>query len=771
MVTKLEAMLIAEKRGFLPDDQKEILKIARERGIVPKKTTLSQAIKGAASEALKKATLAEPIYKYGLKAEMAAQKFREGVKETAAGAIERVLPTKDTKPAKTPIEAATGQLRALGETVAGHHEAVSRTGQQIAKSAAELIIPTPMEIGTSLGVMPVASYLGKKAILKFTNSKIAQKIIKKTIKRAGGENARIVNYGTGKLYAEFEEPMTKSTITRAVSELDNVAKVKYAINQKRKLFKATSKAVDEPKKKALTSAEKVVKALRNAKSIIGKQETLYARERAKRIAEAVKVGKTTKGEVGFRKKLSKLKGELPRAQFESIRKELSQADIYDLFTQINDSPLISEFDKISAGRSLAQILGEFGGSIPGEAGIAKLHKVFGKKMTQALLDARPMMVKLKSLGLDVANIPRSLMSSYDLSGPFRQGAFFISRPKQFVSAFKDMVKSFAREKNFKALHESIAKKPSYQLMLDSKLALSDMDSVISLREEAFKSALAEKIPVIGGGVRASGRAYTGFLNKLRADVFEDMVNKAKRAGYDAFKDRDLAKGIADFVNNGTGKGSLGQFEQSASLINGLLFSPKLMMSRLNLMNPMYYMKMHPFVRREALKSLFANVGLVGTVISLSALAGGKVEINPTSSDFGKVRIGNTRIDVLAGFGQYAVLAARLLTGQLKSTTTGKTYKLGEGYKPITRLGLLSRSLGYKQAPVVSFVTDYLRGKDIMGNELNLPKDVAKRMIPMVAQDMYEIYQDDPTLLPLSALGVFGFGLQTYGRKRKNRRSR
>jgi hypothetical protein len=300
-----------------------------------------------------------------------------------------------------------------------------------------------------------------------------------------------------------------------------------------------------------------------------------------------------------------------------------------------------------------------------------------------------------------------------------------------------------------------------------KLALTEMDSVLSLREEAMMGAAwAEKIPLIGKGVRASNRAYTGFANKLRADVFDSMIKSAEKTGRNPWKEPALVESIIDFVNAGSGRGSLKLLEKAAVNLNTVLFSPRLIASRLNLLNPRFYMKLDPFVRKQALQSLLAFTSMTTTVLGLAKLGGAEVSVDPRSADFAKIKIGNTRLDIMGGFQQYIRTAAQFLSGRTVSTTTGKVSVLGEGYKPQTRLGILTRGAEYKLAPVASFAVNLLRGQSTFGEPLDVPEEVAKRFIPMVMQDIADLAKDDPELLPVSILGFFGTGIQTYGARKK-----
>jgi hypothetical protein len=155
-----------------------------------------------------------------------------------------------------------------------------------------------------------------------------------------------------------------------------------------------------------------------------------------------------------------------------------------------------------------------------------------------------------------------------------------------------------------------------------------------------------------------------------------------------------------------------------------------------------------------------------TVLGLAKLAGADVGTNMRSADFGKIKIGDTRIDIMGGFQQYIRTAAQFISGEMVSTTTGKVTKTGEGYAPISRGQILGRGLEYKLAPVASFAVGIYRGRSTFGGEFDIPEEIGKRFVPMVMQDVADLARDDPELLPLATLGFFGMGLQTYKPRKK-----
>ena len=543
-----------------------------------------------------------------------------------------------------------------------------------------------------------------------------------------------------------------------------------AAYQQGKISSGEAVALGMPQEIANNPVNKIINALSGAESIRGKQEALYSKERSIRIARVAGVGETVPGEAGYHAQLGQLKGELPKVQFEGVRNKLSQPDIDNLFNQV-ESAQLSPFEKVTAKTGLAKLLGGEGGTVPTEGELGLLNQVFPPEFVQTVLDKRPLMQKLFEGGENVLNLPRAMMATADLSAPLRQGVFLIGRPKTWIPAFRDMFKYFGSEKAYQGLQDDIQSRPTYETMREAGLSITDTGKLLNNREEMFMSNLSEKIPVFGKLARASNRAYSGFLNKLRADTFDDLLKAAQEKGATNlneagdFSNPEVVSNIAKFVNAATGRGDLPSFlQKSAPLLNATFFSPRLMASRLTLLNPATYVQYDSFTRGEALKSLFTFAGTAMTILGLSKLGGAEVGTDPRSADFAKIKVGNTRYDVLGGFQQYMVAGYRLLSGEMVSSTTGREFALKGGFGGTTRADILARFFQSKENPIASFITDLLQGETAVGEPVRLGPEIIDRFIPMVWQDMFELAQDKNS--PLAALqaipGLFGVGVNTYG---------
>lgn len=368
----------------------------------------------------------------------------------------------------------------------------------------------------------------------------------------------------------------------------------------------------------------------------------------------------------------------------------------------------------------------------------------------------------RSLAANVLNVPKSVMSTLDFSAAFRQGWGMASR-SNFWKSLIPMFKYAFSEGSFRHMQADIISRPTYPLMKASGLRVSALANKLSQREEAYMTTLLDKFPFY----RGAERAYVGFLTKLRADEFDRMIARAKLGGEHIGNGSKASKEIANVVNDFTGSGNIGagdKYGNAVPLLNATFFSPRKISATVNMFNPKRYLdpSVSKVARQEALRNLVGSVALSAAVLSLAAAAGATVELNPTSTDFGKFKFGKTRYDVTGGNGTYAVLLARMITNKSKSSTSGKTTTLGKGYKATTRADLAVKFARNKLAPIPSLAADWLYGSDAVGNPFNLQTEVLNRLYPLVIQDVVSIGQNDPANLFGSIIAAeLGVGVQSY----------
>ncbi|MHA2063427.1 MAG: hypothetical protein ACXABY_03500, partial [Candidatus Thorarchaeota archaeon] len=319
---------------------------------------------------------------------------------------------------------------------------------------------------------------------------------------------------------------------------------------------------------------------------------------------------------------------------------LTPQELDALFRQIWKSPNVPErlvMTKANAAEALEDLL--LFGKIPTQSRLVTLEQVFGEDFAKVLLAKRPFGQKLEEAVFDLINLPKSVMAAVDLSGMLRQGGvLFWGHLNKSVPAIKPMLKAFGSEKYADDVARAIATKGQLAEREVAELYIADFGSLASklgTREESFISRLAHYFPL----VRRSERAFVTYLNKLRVDVFDSTVVGWKNSGK-KFNDNDLLE-LGKFINRATGRGSLGKkLEPSAVFLNTLLFSPRLQLSRPQLILSLF--SSSPTVRKMAIKDILAFVGVNTTMASLLHMSGlATVELDPRSADFAKIKIGNT----------------------------------------------------------------------------------------------------------------------------------
>ena len=387
-----------------------------------------------------------------------------------------------------------------------------------------------------------------------------------------------------------------------------------------------------------------------------------------------------------------------------------------------------------------------------------------REIRQLELANRTPQEKFAANVIDATNIPRTLMSSFDLSAPLRQGAILFSSYPKIVAgehgAFREMFKYFESEKGIRELQRQIEDSPNAPLYIKTKLFLANERKNIGRlegREESYMSTSPERLKIIGAGIRASNRAYAGFLDKARMDVFDYHVEQFKKAGITFENNPKAYKDLAKLVNIMSGRGTLGGFEKSATALTSFIYSPRLIASRLQFLDPRNLYKLDPAVRKIWIKDSIKFYGVGMSILTMAKLAGADVDLHPNSSDFLKIRIGNTRLDIWGGFQQYATLIAKISMG---------TQNVEGRNKKINRLDTGLRFALQKASPSAGFVRDFLKGKNMVGEPFDLTNEAVNLLTPLFFQDMYDAISEDGMIGAIKGMpGAFGVGVQTYKPKK------
>ena len=396
------------------------------------------------------------------------------------------------------------------------------------------------------------------------------------------------------------------------------------------------------------------------------------------------------------------------------------------------------------------------------------------------------------------NAARAQLTTWDLSAPGRQGKAFLFN-KAYWTSLDDMIKAWHSEGAAKLINESITEHPSGyfkkqeipirdaegKLIIDEETGLpatktakktfaEEMGLDLAPAEEAFNKTLGDKYKKYTG-INKAGRAHTAFLNKLRSDQFVSFMEQSKKAGRDAEKNPAIAKQFAEFINNGTGRGSLNvkkwKLERNAGVLSDIFFAPKNMSGQIRtwnqVLNPYKYYTADPIIRKQALKSLFAIAGVGLGIGQIAKLGGVEVSADPTNTDFAKLKFGDTRVDLFGGYQQFPVAAMRMLTGQSTSSTSGRTTDLTKGkFGMPSRASTAERFFTNRLGPVPGFVWAWMSNREFDGKPFEVKKALFERVMPIAVSDMYKLAQEDPKLAAiLSPLLVTGMaGTQTYTRE-------
>ena len=503
----------------------------------------------------------------------------------------------------------------------------------------------------------------------------------------------------------------------------------------------------------LTAVQKLTSLIKQAQPVRETTEALKSAELGKRVGSFRTVAGQGEAEGSFRRATSQLAGELPKADFNPIRPNLLPKDVDELYS-INRSRWLQTGQPLNGLNTETALTKVLTGELPTEGEISLLEETFGMDLAKALLGKRALPDKIRQEFMGALNLPRSFVASADLSAPLRQGIMLAGgHPKEWFGSLAPMVKAFGSEQAAKVVDDAIVSSKRFALAEKANLYKAPLGAAAKLseREEAYMTRFGKAFP----WVRWSERAYVTFLNKLRFDTFDNVVAGWERSGK-KFTNRDVTD-LADFINKASGRGTFGKAGNDlAPVLNAAFFSPRLVASRIQA--PAKLLSASPEVRKTIIKDLAAFVGAGSSALGLIAhYSDADVNLDPRSSDFGKLRVGPTRYDFWGGEQQIARFVTQMITGKRQAISTGEL-------QDTSRKDTALRFARSKLAPVPSLLTDYLTGETFFGAPIDeeAKAEFARTVTPILIQDMWEAIDEQGLTGGLVTLpSALGAGVQTF----------
>jgi len=510
-------------------------------------------------------------------------------------------------------------------------------------------------------------------------------------------------------------------------------------------------------------------------------EAQKALSRARKVRAAAGKRAKFQGEEAAKRARWELSGDDYIHDFEVDLSWVNQEVRDQLYNVINALP---EWDAQHATSAMMKLLDK---KLPSQSEIAALEMAFGSGIGQKLEAISGRKLKYSELFTDLMNLPRSLQTSYDMGAPFRQGDFSLKsgHMKEWSNAFESMFKAGLSDKYAKNIEDMATFGPRAALYRHSGLTQTSLGRFTKLtkREEQYISTLAEKIPFLGKGIKWSEKTHTAFLNQLRMNLFDETIRVWESEGR-VLKPKDY-KALAEYVNHMTGRGDLktaskvldkmfgwtgkvktGQEIRIPSAINGFVYSPRFLLSKLQVHSDLIATDsnlVRKLIARDLSNYYRTNLQVLRMAKLGSSAFGWEVEDDPTSSDWGKIKVGETRYDIWGPTAPIFRLMARLESGVGKSTTTGDIYD-------VDRTEISIRFLKSQASPTLGMVISIAGKETFIGDNIDVtdPKDLGQiayeATFPLAPRDIIDaIRNGENGLFSKAAAGsaFFGVGVQTY----------
>lgn len=400
----------------------------------------------------------------------------------------------------------------------------------------------------------------------------------------------------------------------------------------------------------------------------------------------------------------------------------------------------------------------------------------------------------------IAGTTKSVLASLDNSFFGRQGIKTLyTHPsvwiQDFAKSWSDIGKELVKTKDgiepMDAIKADIYSRPN---ALNGKYQAAGIDIGIS-NEEAFPSALPEKIPVLGRLFKASETAFNGAALRMRADLADLLIPKAEQAGVDMTNPEQASQALGKTINSLTGRGDIGKLNIIGKEINNAFFSVKFLKANLDTLfqgikAPLSMLTdkgvelvkgeevartpAEKFARKQSAVNLMKIVGTTAGIMYIAnTLWPGSVDFDPRSTNFGKIKIGKNTVDITGGLGSLATLAARIVptthNGKLSFWTKNKngvyTDLLAGKYGQQNAFDVINSFWAGKLSPIAGVAHDVWTGNTYNNTKPTVGGEAAGLVTP-IPVSTYQQLNSPNAATTLGLMILDGLGLSVTSEPKK-----
>lgn len=408
------------------------------------------------------------------------------------------------------------------------------------------------------------------------------------------------------------------------------------------------------------------------------------------------------------------------------------------------------------------------------------------KLTQAIRAKREALKpqglgrRILNAGFAVQSVSRTLQTIlHPFSAIGRQGGLVtLGNPVEAIKSIGPTLKALSDPVKSLRVMKDIEAGPNYPIMQKAGLVFTNPEGPPGAHEELFDSPigknLLDNIPgskLPGKLAAASARGFSTYLNVLKATVADKQIEGLGRP-----PTLEEAQVLAKALNVATGR-STALAAQTFRDLSVAFYSPRFLASRFQYMagglksagDAVTGFKFGDTSTAAARKIVAANYAKTaigfGSMIGLGMLMGGKVEADPRSSDFLKLRFGNTTIDVSAGILTLVTAISKLAAGSVKKYN-GTVVPIRGPSVPFggqTSGDIVGSQIRNHLAPAASAIADLGTGKMFDGSPATLGKIAGEAASPFGIPDAYAALKEQGLEKGaiMSLLALTGYRVSTF----------